>query len=89
MSIVYQPHDYTRDRVVWYGGESTQLHYEQEIIDKESMDGIGWNALAVRTLGGGIPKGMSEMHAEMQDYYNFCQAEMQNDYNYSQEEVVD
>ena len=65
--FIYQPHVSSTDRVVWYGGESTQLHYEQK-----RSDGHWWDQ-AVQTLGGGIPSGMSEMHAAMVDYYNDCQ----------------
>jgi hypothetical protein len=32
-----------------------------------------WRANDVRTLGGGIPTGMSDMHAKMVDYYHHCQ----------------
>jgi hypothetical protein len=32
-----------------------------------------WRAIDVRTLGGGIPTGMSDMHAKMVDYYHHCQ----------------
>lgn len=65
--IIYQPHITSTDRTVWYGGESTQLHYEVQCVD-----GHWWDR-AVQTLGGGIPSGMSEMHAAMVDYYNYCQ----------------
>lgn len=65
--IIYQPHIDSTDRVVWHGGESTQLHYETRY---KSGD---WFERGVRTLGGGIPSGMSEMHAELVDYYNYCQ----------------
>jgi hypothetical protein len=34
---------------------------------------IYWRAIDVRTLGGGIPTGMSDMHAKMVDYYHHCQ----------------
>ena len=65
--IIYQPHSTSTDRTVWYGGESTQLYYE-----KLAIDGHWWER-DVQTLGGGIPSGMSEMHAAMVDYYNYCQ----------------
>ena len=65
--FIYQPTIDSDDRVVWYGGESTQLHYEVFFNDTAE-----WINKDVRTLGGGIPAGMSEMHAEMVDYYNYC-----------------
>lgn len=64
--IIYQPHADSLDRTSWYGGESTQLHYER------CIDGY-WSDQGVRTLGNGIPSGMSEMHAELVDYYDYCQ----------------
>lgn len=69
--FIYQPVVYSNDRVVWYGGESTQLHYEKECIDDNGCP--EWRDIAVRTLGNGLPSGMSEMHAELVDYYNYCQ----------------
>lgn len=69
--FIYQPTVYSNDRVVWYGGESTQLYYEQE-----ATDGNGcpmWIDIAVRTLMQGVPAGVSELHAELVDYYNYCQ----------------
>jgi hypothetical protein len=67
--FIYQPHIDSTDRTVWYGGESTQLHYQEH-----SSDHSFWKDQAVRTLGGGIPTGMSEMHAELIDFYNYCNA---------------
>ena len=69
--FIYQPND-AHDRVVWYGGESTQLHYEQEVDGWEGSP--DWIDRHVRTLGNGIPVGISELHAELIDYYNYCQA---------------
>jgi hypothetical protein len=65
--FIYQPHINSTDRVTWYGGESTQLHYEVRNPDHE------WTDLAVRTLMAGIPQGMSELHSELVDFYNYCQ----------------
>jgi hypothetical protein len=69
--FIYMPNIYSCDRVVWSGGESTQLHYEQEGVDK--CDHQTWIEKEVRTLGNGIPAGMSEMHAELVNFYNHCQ----------------
>jgi len=66
--FIYQPHIDSTDRVIWYGGESTQLHYEQ--LDLATGE---WLDKGFRTLGGGLPKGMSELQAELIDYYNYCQ----------------
>lgn len=64
--FIYQPFLSSKDRVVWYGGESTQLHYQWLNAEGE------WWDKDVRTLGNGIPASMSEMHAELVDYYNYC-----------------
>ena len=64
--IIYQPYIDSTSRVAWRGGESTQLHYEE-------LSSTQWHAIDVRTLGGGIPTGMSDMHAKMVDYYHHCQ----------------
>ena len=64
--FIYQPTVSCTDRVVWYGGESNQLHYERECD-------FGWLDYAVRTLCGGTPAGVSELHAELVDFYNYCQ----------------
>lgn len=69
--FIYQPQADSTDRTVWYGGESTQLHYEVQV---DGYDGtVDWIQRDVRTLGGGIPAGVSEFHAELVDYYNYCQ----------------
>jgi hypothetical protein len=65
--FIYQPHINSSDRVLWHGGESTQLHYK--IRDKSGC----WYEMGVRTLGSGLPSSMSEMHAELVEYYNHCQ----------------
>ena len=66
--MIYQPQANSTDRVAWYGGESTQLHYEVQCTD-----GHWWDR-GVRTLGGGMPTSMSELHYEMIDYYNYSNA---------------
>lgn len=73
--IIYQPHISSTDRIIWYGGESTQLYYQEQGSNHQSI----WVDRSVRTLGGGIPTGMSEMHAEMVDYYNYCQTGVLDD----------
>ena len=69
--FIYQPTVNATDRVVWYGGASTQLHYEQQV---DGWDGSpDWIDRSVRTLGGGVPQGVSELHTELVDFYNYCQ----------------
>ena len=70
LMFIYQPHIDSTDRVSWYGGESSQLHYEVQV---DGWDGNPtWIDRHVRTLGSGVPAGMSELHAELRDYYDFC-----------------
>jgi hypothetical protein len=70
--FIYQPTINSGDRVAWYGGESSQIYYE---VLMPGVDGTpDWIGRHVRTLGGGIPAGMSELHAELVEYYNYCQA---------------
>ncbi len=71
LMFIYQPTVSCTDRVVWYGGESTQLHYEVEVDNGDGNP--DWIDQAVRTLGGGTPAGVSELHAELVDFYNYCQ----------------
>jgi len=63
--LIYQPKCDPNFRIAWYGGESTQLHYERKTADE-------WTGIDVRTLGGGVPTGVKELLHEMQDYYDYC-----------------
>lgn len=68
--FIYLPFISATDRVLWAGGES-QLHYQQQV---KGQDGnLDWIDRNVQTLGGGIPTGMGEMYAVMQEFYNYCQ----------------
>ena len=69
--LIYQPRQNSLDRTSWHGGESTELHYEQLIYRLFYNDGY-WTDKSVRTLDNGIPSGLSEMYAELVDYYNDC-----------------
>jgi hypothetical protein len=59
--FTYKPVVNSPDQVVWYGGASTQLHYE-----------CGGQELEVRTLGNGIPTDITELLHEMEDFYLYC-----------------
>jgi hypothetical protein len=65
MPLSYFPPGSETTRVSWYGGESTQLHYEVQ-RDNE------WSGVEVRTLGNGMPSGVKELSQEMVDFYNYC-----------------
>ena len=70
LMFIYQPHEYSNDRVVWYG-ESTQFCYEKEALDANGCP--QWVDTGVRVLNDGMPTGVSELHAQLVDYYNHCQ----------------
>jgi hypothetical protein len=66
--LTYQPECDTRTRVAWYGGESTQLHFQQRGHTER------WIDIETRTLPF-IPGGVKDLYAEMRDYYNYCYGE--------------
>ena len=71
MSLCYFPSTSTTVRITWYGGESTQLHYEEL---KEIFNGTDkWIAVNCKTLGNGIPTQVKELYQEMVDFYNESQ----------------
>ena len=64
--LAFYPYEDATERIVWYGGASTQLHYEVQVDDwKGDPD---WIERACQTLGG-IPEGVKELLQAMQDYY--------------------
>ena len=67
--LTYQPQCDERTSVAWYGGESTQFHFQQRGITEK------WIDIETRTLMRGIPGGVKELYAEMQDFYNYCYGE--------------
>jgi len=72
LMLTYQPKCDDRTRVAWYGGESTQLHFQHRGITER------WIDIETRTLMRGIPGGVKELLAEMQDFYNYCYASSQD-----------
>jgi hypothetical protein len=79
--LIYQPDrpvdaDKRLYRVAWYGGESTQLHFQKwGIVATPNFDGnYEWIDLNVRTLME-MPTKVKEMWLEMKDYYDFCVCE--------------
>jgi hypothetical protein len=66
--LTYQPECDDRTRIVWYGGESTQLHFQHRGITDR------WIDIETQTLGQGIPSGVKELLADMQEFYNYCYA---------------
>jgi len=67
--FIYQPYINSDDRVVWHGGDSTQLHYEIEALDEHRFP--IWKEVSVRTPMD-FPTGVKELYEKMQEYYDFC-----------------
>ena len=81
---IYQPCIDSHDRVIWNGGESTQLHFQLELqayacynVGDEGADSTDWIDVYTRTLMD-FPTNMSELHAAMVDLYNYCSAGLHN-----------
>jgi hypothetical protein len=61
-------------RVAWYGGESTQLHFQKfwNVYDLDSdQEHSEWTDRDVRTLGSGLPSSIKDLLMEMVDYYEY------------------
>lgn len=68
--LIHQPTD--TERIVWYGGDSTQLHYEV-------LKGKEWKELDVRSFME-FPKSTKELKQEVVEYYNYISPEVQANY---------
>jgi hypothetical protein len=75
--LIYQPDrpvdtDKRVYRVAWYGGESTQLHFQKWcLVATPNFDGdYQWIDISVRTLME-MPTRVKDMWLEMKDYYNY------------------
>ena len=64
MPLCYFPPGSETTRVSWYGGESTQLHYEV-CRDNE------WSGVVTKTLMD-MPIGVKELSHKMVEFYNDC-----------------
>lgn len=64
MPIAYFPPGSETTRVSWYGGNSTQLHYEV-CRDNE------WSGVVTKTLMD-MPPGVKELSQKMVEFYNDC-----------------
>ena len=62
--MIYQPSADKNYRVVWYGGESTQLHFEKQVFTGD------WRPMATCTLQYSFPSGVKELLLQMEDYYH-------------------
>lgn len=60
--LIHQP---TNDeRIVWYGGDSTQLHYQR-------LENNEWKDINVRTLME-FPHSVKTFKHELEDFYQYC-----------------
>ena len=64
MPLSYFPPGSETTRVSWYGGESTQLHYE---VCRNNE----WSGVVTKTLMD-MPPGVKELSQEMVEFYNDC-----------------
>lgn len=72
--LIYQPSTNSGWRVSWYGGESTQLHFQKlwNVWDADTDETTQeWQDRDVRTLGC-MPTRMKEMFVEMAKYYEYA-----------------
>ena len=60
------------ERIVWYGGSSTQLHYQV-------LKGDDWKEFDVRSFMQ-FPTSTKEVRLEMDDYYDWIAPEVQANY---------
>jgi hypothetical protein len=60
------------ERIVWHGGNSTQLHYEV-------LKGDDWKEFDVRSFMQ-FPTSTKELQCEMDDYYDYISPEVQANY---------
>ena len=75
--LIYQPDrpvatDKRVYRVAWYGGGSTQLHFQKWcLVATPNFDGdYEWIDISVRTLMT-MPTKVKDMWLEMKDYYDY------------------
>ena len=73
MSLCYFPSTAITTRVVWYGNESTQLHYEELRKSFDPEYDQDWFCVETKTLGNGMPSQVKELYQEMVDFYNESQ----------------
>ena len=64
MPLSYFPPGAETTRVSWYGGDSTQLHYEVQ-RDNE------WSGVVTKTLMD-MPTSVKELSQKLVEFYNDC-----------------
>ena len=72
--LIYQPDSFesTIYRIVWFGGESTQLHFQKWCLlpSPNHTKRSAWVDIDVRTLMD-MPTRVKDLYEEMRDYYNY------------------
>ena len=71
-TLTYRPNE-GKYRITWYGGESTQLHFEKLWNMCDLDTGAIWQEWMnrdVQTLGA-MPTSMKDMLMEMEEYYQY------------------
>ena len=72
--LIYQPDSFgsTTYRIVWFGGESTQLHFQKWCLlpPPNHTKRSAWVDIDVRTLMD-MPTRVKDLYEEMRDYYNY------------------
>lgn len=60
--LIHQPTN--TERIVWYGGNSTQIHYEV-------FDGNEWKTFETETITE-FPHSVKEFKQAVVDFYDYC-----------------
>jgi hypothetical protein len=69
--VIYQPYIHSNDRVVWHGGESTQLHYEIQVWDVSQIRAPYWKEISVCTPMD-FPTDVKQIYEKIREYYDSC-----------------
>jgi hypothetical protein len=70
--MIYAPPLDKHYRVTWYGGESTQLHFEKRVTGLDVNDDFNteWVQQDICTLEYDMPTSTKDMYQKMKEYYD-------------------
>jgi hypothetical protein len=70
--MIYAPPLDKHYRVTWYGGESTQLHFEKRVTGLDANDEFTseWVDMDVFTLEYDMPTSTKELYQKMKEHYD-------------------
>ena len=68
--MIYQPSAEQNERITWYGGESSYLHFEKRFYDAVDHTFV-WQELNVQSLME-VPTQIKDMLLVMEDFYHQC-----------------